>query len=44
MGEVAIPCLDWFVEGDVKLWDDNLPVSRHQDSHSQQRHEVLAFR
>lgn len=28
MGEVAIPCLDWFNDGDIKLWNENLPVSR----------------
>ena len=27
MGEAAIPLSDWFEGGDVKLWDDNLPVS-----------------
>ena len=27
MGEIAIPCIDWFNGGDVKLWSDDLPVS-----------------
>ena len=29
MGEVAIPSLDWFNGADVKLWSEDLPVSRH---------------
>lgn len=28
MGEIAVPIFDWFDGGDVKLWDDNLPVSQ----------------
>jgi len=28
MGEIAIPCIDWFNGGDVKLWDENLAVSQ----------------
>ena len=27
MGEIAVPLLDWFEGGDVKLWDEALPVS-----------------
>ncbi len=27
MGEITIPIVDWFHGEDVKLWDDQLPVS-----------------
>ena len=30
MGEFALPVIDWFEGGDVKLWSDSNPVS-HQD-------------
>lgn len=28
MGELAVPLVDWFDGGDVKLWNENLPVSQ----------------
>ena len=28
MGEVNIPLSEWFDEGEVKLWHDELPVSK----------------
>ena len=27
MGEFALPTLDWFEGGEVKLWDEKLTVS-----------------